>query len=400
MKFGDWLSRKWFNMVHRHNLVYNTCWEDPRLDRQALQLGPDDVIMVITSAGCNALDYALMNPKQIHAVDMNPRQNALLDLKISGIRNLDFATFYEMFGTGKLPNVDSVYHQHLRHGLTPIARKYWDKHIQWFSGEGKRKSFYFHGTSGILAWFINCYIDRVARVRETINLLLNSKSLEEQREIYHGRLSRAFWNNFLRWAMNRDATLSFLGVPRAQRQQIEKTYPGGIVRFIEDRIEAVFTRIPLSDNYFWRVYLKGSYDPDCCPEYLKEENFQKLKDGLVNKVSTKTSSILDFLTEYEGRISRFVLLDHMDWLSTIHAPVLHKQWQALINRSAPNTRILWRSGGLHVDFVDPIPVVVSGQQCKLGDILTYNQDLAEELHAKDRVHTYGSFYIADLSVAS
>jgi S-adenosylmethionine-diacylglycerol 3-amino-3-carboxypropyl transferase len=29
-------------------------------------------------------------------------------------------------------------------------------------------------------------------------------------------------------------------------------------------------------------------------------------------------------------------------------------------------------------------------------MLEYDRDLAAELHAKDRVHTYGSFYIADL----
>ena len=46
-------------MVHQHQLVYNTCWEDPRLDRQALELTAEDAVLVITSAGCNALDYAL-----------------------------------------------------------------------------------------------------------------------------------------------------------------------------------------------------------------------------------------------------------------------------------------------------------------------------------------------------
>ena len=60
-----------FNMVHGRNLVYNTCWEDPRLDRVALELGPNDNVLVITSAGCNALDYALDAPNSVHAVDMN-----------------------------------------------------------------------------------------------------------------------------------------------------------------------------------------------------------------------------------------------------------------------------------------------------------------------------------------
>ena len=83
MAIFDWLSRRIFNTVHRNNLVYNTCWEDPRLDRVALDIGADDNILVITSAGCNALDYALTSPNHVYAVDMNPRQNALLELKLS-----------------------------------------------------------------------------------------------------------------------------------------------------------------------------------------------------------------------------------------------------------------------------------------------------------------------------
>lgn len=37
---GEWLSGRMFQFVHSRNLVYNTCWEDPRLDRIALALRP------------------------------------------------------------------------------------------------------------------------------------------------------------------------------------------------------------------------------------------------------------------------------------------------------------------------------------------------------------------------
>ena len=100
MRINDWISNRIFKFVHGRNLVYNTCWEDPRLDREAMNLGPDDRVMVITSAGCNALDYALDSPAQVYAVDMNPRQNALLELKMAGIRNLEFVDFQQMFGQG------------------------------------------------------------------------------------------------------------------------------------------------------------------------------------------------------------------------------------------------------------------------------------------------------------
>ena len=95
------LSGGVFALVHGHNLIYNTCWEDPALDRAALDLRPDDRVLVITSAGCNALDYLLAGAGEIHAVDLNPRQNALLELKTAGIRALDHAAFFELFGHGR-----------------------------------------------------------------------------------------------------------------------------------------------------------------------------------------------------------------------------------------------------------------------------------------------------------
>ena len=93
-----------FRQIHGRNLVYNSCWEDPRLDRQALQINADDEVMVITSAGCNALDYALQGPRNVHAVDMNPLQNALLELKVAGIHKLDYDSFFALFGRGRLPD--------------------------------------------------------------------------------------------------------------------------------------------------------------------------------------------------------------------------------------------------------------------------------------------------------
>jgi S-adenosylmethionine-diacylglycerol 3-amino-3-carboxypropyl transferase len=172
------------------------------------------------------------------------------------------------------------------------------------------------------------------------------------------------------------------------------------VQFVEDCIEAVFTRLPLKDNYFWRVYLTGEYTPGCCPEYLKPENFQKLKGGLADAISTHTASILDFLKQYDGTISRYVLLDHMDWLSSVRYPILEQEWQAIVDRAAPNARLLWRSGGLQTEFVDRVRITVNGQARHVGDVLTYNRKLADELHEKDRVHTYGSFHIADLALAN
>jgi S-adenosylmethionine:diacylglycerol 3-amino-3-carboxypropyl transferase len=62
-----------------------------------------------------------------------------------------------------------------------------------------------------------------------------------------------------------------------------------------------------------RVYIYGQYTKQCCPQYLKEENFYRLKNGLVNKISIHTATLTDFLKEHKKNdINKFVLLDHMD----------------------------------------------------------------------------------------
>jgi S-adenosylmethionine-diacylglycerol 3-amino-3-carboxypropyl transferase len=377
------------------NLVYNTCWEDPRLDRVALELSPDDKVLVITSAGCNALDYALTGPKHVFAVDMNPRQNALLDLKIAGIKHLEYETFFDMFGKGRLHRARRIYREQLRRHLPRRSRRYWDKKIKFF--KSRRRPFYYRGTSGTFARLINLYIDRVVKLRPQVNQLLDATSVEEQREIYDTHVRPRLWTRSLRFAMSRDMTMALLGVPRSQRDHIEKSFETKIIGYIDNCLEAVFAELPLADNYFWRVYLTSRYTRECCPEYLKEDNFHRLKEGLVDRVSTHTNSVQGFLESHDGTISKFVLLDHMDWLCDKHFPILEAEWQAIVRCAAPNARIIWRSGGLHTEFVDRVQVMMDGRPRALGELLTYHRELARELHQRDRVHTYGSFHIADLA---
>ncbi|MDO4582925.1 MAG: BtaA family protein [Planctomycetia bacterium] len=394
MAFFEWVSSKVFQHVHGNHLVYNTCWEDPRLDRVALELKPTDEVLVITSAGCNALDYILAGCRHVYAVDMNYRQNAVLDLKKAAIKCLDYEDFFQLWGKGYHPRFVELYQGTLRKELPELSQKFWDKKKHYFTRH--RRTYYFNGTSGMFARGINFYVDRVAKVRPQVNRLFEAKTLEEQREIYKKEVSQRFWTRTIKFLLNRDTTLSMLGVPRAQRYQVESQYEGQIVKFMQDCLNSVLCDLPLQDNYFWRVYIQGCYTKECCPEYLKEENFQRLKDGLVDCVTTYTDSVEGFLRKHEVTISRFVLLDHMDWLASHLFPALVSEWDAIWKRSAPETRLIWRSGGMRTDFLERVNLEIEGRQEPLMEHLKLYPELAAELHEKDRVHTYGSFYIADL----
>ena len=89
----------------------------------------------------------------------------------------------------------------------------------------------------------------------------------------------------------------------------------------------------------------------------------------------------------------------MDWMASFNPAWLDSEWEAILQRAVPGqTRILWRSGGLRTEYVDQINVTRDGKAVKMGELLKYYPEWAAELHEKDRVHTYGSFYIADLLI--
>jgi S-adenosylmethionine-diacylglycerol 3-amino-3-carboxypropyl transferase len=388
------LARWIFNRVHGNCLVYNTCWEDPRLDREVLRLSADDDVVMITSAGCNALDYALDGPRSIHAVDMNFRQNALLELKLAGIRQLDFERFFEIFGYGGHREFPAWYRLHLRSELTPIAREYWDQRTHYFSRANAEDSFYHRGTTGHFGRLLTGYF-KVAGFYPDAQRLFHVGTLAEQRDIYERAIKPRFFRGSLKRLLETDLSLSLLGIPKAQRDHLEKTCGMGMADFMEDCVEAVFTRLPAAENYFWHLYLFGRYSRECCPNYLRPVEFARLKGGLADRIHIHTADVASFLRGHTDSVSRFVLLDHMDWLSHEHPALLAAEWQAIMDRARSGARLLWRSGGFKVDFVDPLTVNYKGQARRLGDLLRYDIPSAANCHARDRVHTYGSFYIAD-----
>jgi|GEM_PF-3898167 len=53
----------------------------------------------------------------------------------------------------------------------------------------------------------------------------------------------------MRRMLDCEIVLSLLGVPKPQRQQIENTYSGGMVKFTEDCVTSVLTKLPTHDSY-------------------------------------------------------------------------------------------------------------------------------------------------------
>lgn len=384
-----------FDALLRHHLIFNTSWEDPAIDRAALGLTEADRVLVITGAGCNVLDYVLAGAGEVHAVDLNPCQNALLELKMAAIRALPHEAVFELFGRGRTPRAREMYNDALRAELGLFARAYWDRRIDFFMGKAWHQSFYYRGTAGFAARVLAGLVHGLQKLREPVEALLRARSVEEQHAIYHGRLRDRLWTPWMRWVLSQPAMLSLIGIPKGQHEEMLARYPSGAADYIRDCFETVLTRLPFQDNYFWRVYFQGHYTPEACPEYLKAANFEHLRAEL-HRVRVRTATVADYLAAHEGDFTRFVLLDHMDWMKGRLRPALAREWAEILRRAAPGARVLYRSAGRLTPWVDDLEVDFRGRPRRLGDLFHRRAVEAEALHALDRVHTYGSFHILDL----
>ena len=375
---------KLFQHVHGSNLIYNCAWEDPRIDRELMQLDADSSVVMITSAGCNSLDYLLDNPAQIHAIDVNHRQNALLELKMALIQRNEFDDLFEMFGIGSHMDYTAIY-QSVRARLSESAQGFWDRRIGFFNPKSLKKSFYYHGTSGVAAWVMGNALFRLRpNIKNFAVCLLDAKSLEEQSQAYE-LIEGEIWGKFTNWLIRQPALMTLLGVPRPQIKLIEDSYPGGLTGYVKDKLKHVMTELPIEDNYFWRVYITGSYTLNCCPNYLRSENQGVLRERM-DRLKPYTGTVANFLRENPGCYSHYVLLDHQDWLAWNDPVALREEWDLILANSRPGTKILMRSAGLDLSFVPD----------EIRARLLFQPERTEAMHQLDRVGTYGSTHFAEV----
>jgi S-adenosylmethionine-diacylglycerol 3-amino-3-carboxypropyl transferase len=243
-------------------------------------------------------------------------------------------------------------------------------------------------------WLIGGYWKHLRGLREPIEALFQPADLAEQKRLYELHLRGKLWTRGVSWLFSRRLPLVLMGIPERQREGMLR-YPGGMHRRGETIIEELMA-MPMWSNPFMRVYIMGSYSPDHCPAYLTPEGFTRLAGGLLERLTIRTATVTEHLRRPGPPFTRFVLLDHMDWLAPEE---LAAEWQAILERAAPGARVLCRSALPDVDYLYPVRVRWRRRDTTLGELLRFDRARAAELHARDRVHFYGSFHIIDLPEA-
>lgn len=311
--------------------IYAFTWEDSRVDKELLNLGPDDVVLAITSAGDNILSYLMQGPARVHAIDLNPAQNHLLELKVAAFTALDYSDVWKIFGEGKHPDFRSLLTSKLSPHLSSRAFQYWLSNTHIFTNPSGRGLYDTGGSRYAIRLFR--WISTLFFCRPAVRQLLSASTLEEQRSIYHQRIRPCLLNRLVNGlVLSSDVFLwSALGVPKNQVAMIESDYldhhlstttttgptrAQAILNYATSTLDPVLSSSHLAfDNPYYLVCLLGHYTRQCHPDYLSPEAHSILSqphafDGL----RIHTDEIQEVLARFKpGTLTVAVVMDSMDW---------------------------------------------------------------------------------------
>ncbi|KAL8766819.1 MAG: hypothetical protein Q9209_006477 [Squamulea sp. 1 TL-2023] len=352
-----------------HDYLYSFTWEDPRVDQRLLQISDSDTILCLTSGGDNLLEYLITaNPRRIHAVDLNPNQNHLLELKVAAFQALSYADVWKLFGEGHHSDFRRLLVSKLSPHMSSQAFQFWMKHVGRFASS---TSFYDYGGSGHAIKLVRS-LSWVFGLRQEINRLCNCKTRNEQRETW-SKIRPIILSRILHWALV--GTEWFLwkaaGVPAAQRQLIirdamdlpcqEISRPERLSDatgeamwdYIVNTLDPVAQNTLLSEeNYHYLLTLTGRYTRRCHPLYLGPKAHTKLSHPQAfSGLRIHTDELNEIIQRFKPTsLTIAIIMDSMDWFDPSTAAA-STQVCALNRALKLKGRVLLRSAGLKPWYV-------------------------------------------------
>jgi S-adenosylmethionine-diacylglycerol 3-amino-3-carboxypropyl transferase len=354
-------------------LLFAQCWEDPRLDFEALRVNSGHAVLSVTSGGCNTLALATCEPRKIYAVDLNAAQNALLELKIAGIRTLEHAEYLEFLGARPSHRRGDLFDQ-VRYELSDAARCTWDarrKEIErgiLLAGRYERFLGLFRR---LLPWLVG---------RRRIERLFEREDVEERRRFYDEEWNTRRWRLFFRLFFSR-AVLGRGGLDPAFF-----TFVSGIEDFGSHFLEkARHALVDLSprENYFLSQLCFGNYQEDgALPPYLDPAAYPGLRRA-VERIEIVTEELGSFLRRQpDESIDRFNYSNVFEWVSqSAFEAVLCETHRV----AAPGARLCYRN-----------LLVRRAHPRSLDSLFRPEPELARRLLWEDRSFVYSGFEVAEV----
>jgi S-adenosylmethionine-diacylglycerol 3-amino-3-carboxypropyl transferase len=316
-------------------LRYASCWEDAAVVAEGLAPLAGARCLSVASGGDNTFSLLARRPESVLAVDVNPAQLALVELKAAAFAALPYADLVSFLGASRPPRPSdplgpwrsSVYREALRPLLGTRARALWD-------AEPRRLA------AGVVhAGRLEGYFQLFRRVvlplahrRATVDALLAPKDPAARERFYDEVWDTPRWRLLVRLFFGRQAMGRLGRDPACFRHVHEPVGPA-----ILARTRHALTAQSTHDNPYLRYILTGSFG-EHLPDYLQPERHGAIRDGL-GRLSLREGTLENVLPGLAASsLDVFNLSDVGEYVS---AAAFHALLREVRRSAAPGARLAW-----------------------------------------------------------
>ena len=316
-------------------ISYSSCNEDSHSELAALRLGPDKRVLCVTAGGGRVLNLLYDRPREIVAVDVNPTQTHLLELKIAAMRALDYELYLAFLGVRQARDRLAVY-QGLRSSLSSAARDYFDNHPKMV-----RRGVLFQGS-------LERFLVHVARIVHVVrpfwvNRLFSCEDIAEQRRFIEGWDTK-IWRFVVETLCRRSFLELFSRDPGFWRF-VPPEVP--LHSRIFDSIHRYLSNHVARENHLLQLvfFARYVYEP-AMPIYLQAEHYERIRQALATtRITPVTAPITAALaTVADGSFDAYSIADVSSYLSEADFGALMDQ---IMRTARPSARLCSRGIFVH-----------------------------------------------------
>jgi S-adenosylmethionine:diacylglycerol 3-amino-3-carboxypropyl transferase len=294
-------------------IQYGQVREDARAEGALLRkLRNDARVVAVCSGGCTALSLLTIGESRVTAIDSNPAQIYLTELKAKALTTLDFEPARTFFNedASELPNKIGIH-------LTDASKQYWLKHRQ-----------------ELKAGLVNCGTadHKIKGSRDLFHMsvhpatktetMLSQTNMKAQTNMFNNEWVNWQWKLALK-SMSSKANLA-AGAGDISMQSVPKDF----AEQVQKKIERSFTNFISSGNaYLWQYFL-GRYpmnNEEALPPYLRRSNLLFLRNGL-SRFTLAAEDLVTWLKEQPSEsLDYFVLSNILDFSKGPYAAILAEE---------------------------------------------------------------------------
>lgn len=326
-------------------------------------------ILSIASAGDNILALLTLNPKEILAVDINRAHLACLELRICAFKHLDYFALLSFLGITAANNRSETY-QELREELSPEAKAYWDKH-----SEDIQEGIIHAGRLERYLKIFRNYIHPLIHTKNTREALFIPRSTPDRLAFYEKEWDTFLWRKlfrlfFSRWIIGSDG----------QNFDLLNYVQGDASDRLLRRTKHALTELAPSANPYLTYLLKGNYNIEALPRYLREEN-KTIITSQLDRIKLVCAPVQEAAND--GFFDGFNLSNVLESMDSSEYDLCY---QTLLAHSNPHARIVYWDT-LHPHLLPE----------HLEQLAVPQPELSEVLHWRDKVWFYQTLHIDEVT---